>query len=64
MEAAPVVKIGLDSLGKEAYVVPGFLNKTQVFINSRLLNRDNAKSLTGAMLKKMLPATNKKKKEN
>ena len=64
MEAAPVVKTALDNLGKEAYVVPGFINKTQVFINSRLLNRDGAKKLTGAMLKKMLPATNKKKKEN
>lgn len=64
MEAAPVVKITLDNLGKEAYVVPGFLNKAQVFLSSRLLSRDNAKSLSGALLKKMLPATNKKKKEN
>jgi len=63
MEAAPVVKLALDNLGKEAYVVPGLLNKTQVFINSRLLNRDHAKKLTGALLKKMLPGSNKKKKE-
>lgn len=62
MEAAPVVKLTLDNLGKEAYVVPGFLNKAQVFLSSRLLSRDNAKSLSGALLKKMLPATNKKKK--
>lgn len=64
MEAAPVVKITLDNLGKEAYVVPGFLNKAQVFLSSRLLSRDNAKSLSGALLKKVLPATNKKKKES
>ncbi|MBK9794685.1 MAG: SDR family NAD(P)-dependent oxidoreductase [Sphingobacteriales bacterium] len=64
MEAAPVVKITLDNLGKEAYVVPGFLNKAQVFLSSRILNRDGAKNLSGALLKKMLPATNKKKKES
>jgi uncharacterized protein len=62
METGPVVKAALDNLGREAFVVPGFLNKTQVFINSRLLNRDNAKKLTGAMLKKVLPGVARKKK--
>ena len=64
MEAAPVVKLAIDNLGKEAYVVPGFINKTQVFINSRILNRDHAKSLSGAILKKLLPGSNKKKKKD
>ncbi|MBK8352590.1 MAG: SDR family NAD(P)-dependent oxidoreductase [Saprospirales bacterium] len=63
MEAAPVVKIALDNLGKEAYVVPGLFNKTQVFINSRVLNRDNAKSLTGALLKRVLPGVAKSAKK-
>ncbi|MFN8284312.1 MAG: SDR family NAD(P)-dependent oxidoreductase [Chitinophagales bacterium] len=60
MEAAPVVKAALDNLGKEAYVVPGFINKTQVFINSRILNRDHATSFAGALLKRMLPGAKKK----
>lgn len=63
MEAEPVVKAALDNLGKEAYVVPGFINKTQVFINSRMLSRDNAKKLTGAMLKKVLPGVARKSKK-
>ncbi len=62
MEASPVVKITLDNLGKRAYVVPGFINKAQVFLSSRILNRNGARNLSGAILKKMLPATNKKKK--
>lgn len=62
MEAAPVVETVLDNIGKEAYVVPGILNKTQVFLNSRILNRSGATSLSGAILKKMLPGANKKKK--
>lgn len=63
MEAAPVVKLAIDNLGREAYVVPGFINKTQVFINSRILNRDGATNLSGALLKRLLPGVNKKKKE-
>ena len=63
MEAAPVVKLALDSLGSESSVVPGFINKTQVFINSRILNRNGATSLSGAILKRLLPAANKKKKK-
>ncbi|MBP6154342.1 MAG: SDR family NAD(P)-dependent oxidoreductase [Chitinophagales bacterium] len=63
MDVLPVVKTALDSLGHQAYVVPGFINKAQVFINSRLLNRNGAKNLTGAMLKKILPAASKKPKK-
>lgn len=63
MEAAPVVKLALDNLGKEAYVVPGIINKTQVFINSRILNRDGATTLSGALLKRLLPGVNSKKKK-
>jgi short-subunit dehydrogenase len=63
MEAAPVVKDALDNLGKKAYVVPGLINKAQVFLSTRILNRDSAKSLSGAMLKKMLPGVNRKKKK-
>lgn len=61
MEAAPVVKTAIDNLGKTAYVIPGFINKTQVFFNSRILNRSGATHFTGALLKKVLPAANKKK---
>ncbi len=64
MDAPPVVKAALDNIGKQAYVVPGFINKTQVFINTRILNRNGAKNLTGSMLKKMLPSANKKKKDS
>ncbi|MFN8237028.1 MAG: SDR family NAD(P)-dependent oxidoreductase [Chitinophagales bacterium] len=64
MEAAPVVKAALDNLGKESYVVPGIINKAQVFINSRILNRDGAKSLSGAVLKKVLPGVAKKKSKS
>ena len=63
MDAPPVVETALNNLGKTAYVVPGFINKAQVFINSRILNRNGAKNLTGAMLKKILLAANKKKKK-
>lgn len=55
MEAKPVVEIALNNLGKEAFVVPGMLNKTQVFLNTRILNRNLSKNLMGTMLKKMLP---------
>ncbi|MCB9032905.1 MAG: SDR family NAD(P)-dependent oxidoreductase [Chitinophagales bacterium] len=55
MEAKPVVEIALNSLGKEAFVVPGMINKTQVFLNTRILNRNLSKNLMGNMLKKILP---------
>lgn len=63
MEAAPVVQSALDGLGKKASVVPGFINKTQVFINNRILNRGGATSLSGAILKRMLPGVAGKKKK-
>jgi short-subunit dehydrogenase len=63
MEAAPVVKLALDNLGKEPYVVPGFINKAQVFVNSRILNRNGATNLSGAILKKILPGVAGKKKK-
>ncbi|MDB5228878.1 MAG: short-chain dehydrogenase/reductase [Bacteroidota bacterium] len=64
MEVAPVVKEALDNLGKKSYVVPGFINKAQVFLSTRLLNRNGAKNLSGAMLKRMLPGVKKKKKKD
>jgi uncharacterized protein len=63
MEAGPVVKLALDSLGKEAYVVPGLLNKAQIFMSTRILGRDGARKFSGNMLKKMLPGLGKKKKK-
>lgn len=63
MEAEPVVKLALDKLGKEAYVVPGALNKTQIFLGTRLLSRDGARKFSGNLLKKMLPGLGKKKKK-
>ena len=63
MEAAPVVQAALDGLGNKVSVVPGFLNKTQVFINNRILNRGGATSLSGAVLKRMLPGVAGKKKK-
>jgi len=53
----------LDNLGKEPYVVPGFINKAQVFVNSRILNRNGATNLSGAILKKILPGVAGKKKK-
>lgn len=61
MDAPPVVKAALDNLGKTASVVPGFINKTQVFFNNRVLNRNGATNFSGAILKRILPAANTKK---
>lgn len=63
MKAAPVVKEALDNLGKKAYVVPGFINKAQIFLTSRLLSRNTAKNVSGAMMKRILPGVVKKKKK-
>ncbi len=62
MKAAPVVKLALDKLGKEAFVVPGVSNKLQVFLTHRLLSRDAARNLTGALMKRVLPGAREKKK--
>ncbi len=64
MAAAPVVKAALDNLGKKAYEVPGWINKAQVFLNTRILNRNGARNLSGAILKKFLPGVNRKKKNS
>lgn len=63
MEATPVVQAALDGLGKKVSVIPGFLNKTQVFINNRILNRGGATSLSGAVLKRIIPGVAGKKKK-
>jgi short-subunit dehydrogenase len=64
MEVAPVVQEALDNLGKKAHVVPGFLNKAQIFLSTRVLSRISARNLSGAILKRTLPGVkNKKKKE-
>jgi len=63
MPAQPVVESALNQLGKSSSVVPGFINKTQVFFNTRILNRDGAKLLNGAILKKVLPGVSKKKQK-
>ncbi len=63
MEAEPVVKQALDSLGHKAYTVPGFINKAQIFLQTRVLGRDGARNVSGNMLKKMLPGVGKKKKK-
>ena len=63
MEAAPVVKLALDNLGKKAYVVPGMINKAQIFFQTRILGRDGARKVSGSILKKMLPGLGKKRKK-
>lgn len=62
MKAAPVVKLALDKLGKEAFVVPGVSNQLQVFLTQRVLGRDAARNLTGALMKRILPGAREKKK--
>ncbi|MCO5231352.1 MAG: SDR family NAD(P)-dependent oxidoreductase [Chitinophagales bacterium] len=61
MKAAPVVKLALDKIGKEAFVVPGLGNKIQVFMTQRILGRDIARVTTGALMKKVLLGGKKKK---
>lgn len=60
MKAAPVVKLALDKLGKEAFVVPGAGNKIQAFLTQRVLGRDLSRNLTGALMKKVLPGAREK----
>lgn len=60
MKAAPVVKLALDNLGKEAYVVPGFGNKIQAFMTQRILGRDLSRIVTGSLMKRVLPGAKKK----
>lgn len=62
MKAAPVVKLALDKLGKEAFVVPGAGNKIQAFLTQRVLGRDLSRNLTGALMKKVLPGAREKKR--
>jgi uncharacterized protein len=60
MKAEPVVKTAIENLGKEIFVVPGFGNKLQVWLSNRLLSRANARNLTGAVMKRVLPGVRKK----
>jgi uncharacterized protein len=55
MKADVVVKQALNGLGKEVFVVPGFFNKTMVWLGKRVLTRTGARDLTGAVTKRFLP---------
>lgn len=63
MEAAPVASAALDALGKKITVIPGFINKAQVFLNNRILGRWGATELSGAVLKRMMPGAASSKKK-
>lgn len=60
MKAAPVVKLALDNLGKEAYIVPGLGNKIQAFMTQRILGRDLSRIVAGSLMKRVLPGAKKK----
>ena len=60
MKAAPVVKLAIDNLGKEAFVVPGLGNKIQTFMTQRILGRDLSRIVTGSLMKKMFTKSKKK----
>lgn len=61
MKAEPVVKLALDKLGKETFVVPGFMNQIQVWLTKRILSRKLGRDLTGAIMKRTLPGVRRKK---
>lgn len=61
MKAAPVVKLALDKLGKEAYVIPGIGNKLQAIFTQRILGRDLSRNVSGSLLKRVMAGTKKKK---
>lgn len=61
MEAAPVVKLALDNLGKEPFVVPGFPNQFQVWLTKRVFSRKMGRDITGAIMKRTLPGVRRKK---
>jgi short-subunit dehydrogenase len=61
MKAEPVVKLALDKLGKEPFVVPGFMNQIQVWLTKRILSRKLGRDLTGAIMKRTLPGVRRKK---
>jgi short-subunit dehydrogenase len=60
MKAAPVVKLAIDNLGKQAYIVPGLGNKIQAFMTQRVLGRDLSRVITGSLMKRVLPGAKKK----
>lgn len=60
MKAAPVVKLVIDNLGTEAYVVPGLGNKIQAFMTQRVLGRDLSRKVTGPLMKKLFTKSKKK----
>lgn len=59
MEVAPVVKAGLEGLGKTSSVVPGFVNKAMIGISRHLFSRHANLKFNGDMMKKTLPAVRK-----
>ncbi|HMZ68009.1 MAG TPA: SDR family NAD(P)-dependent oxidoreductase [Chitinophagales bacterium] len=61
MEVQPVVETALATLGNSAVVVPGFINKFQTFVNSRVLGRISARNFSGALLERVLPGVKSKK---
>lgn len=64
MEAQPVVQAAIDNLGKSAFVVPGFINKFQSFVNGRVLGRISARNFSGALLERILPGVKSKKEKS
>jgi short-subunit dehydrogenase len=63
MKAEPVVKLALDKLGKEPFVIPGFPNQLQVWLTKRVFSRTLGRDLTGAIMKRTLPGVRRKKTE-
>jgi len=55
MKADSVVKLAIEGLGKEVFVIPGLFNKTLIWVGKRILTRTGARNLTGAMMKRFLP---------
>jgi len=60
MKAEPVVKAAIDGLGSKVFIVPGLGNKLQVWLSNRLLSRTNARDLTGAVMRRVLPGVKRK----
>lgn len=57
MNVSPVVKAGLNGLGRRASVVPGLMNKIMAFAGSRLIPRQQALSMFGWLMSKSMDSS-------
>jgi hypothetical protein len=53
-EPGPVAKLGLDSLGKKAVVIPGGMNKFSDFLTKYVFPRSVGTKLFGSVVAKLL----------